>query len=65
MGSNGTLWLLLQVLNVITGTIIVNLESEQGAVRITKLDEILIPRGMWYSLENIGEGSAVLMFTWV
>lgn len=65
VGSNGTLWLLLQVLNVITGTIIVNLESEQGAVRITKLDEILIPRGMWYSLENIGEGSAVLMFTWV
>lgn len=54
----------LQVLNVASGSVIVNLESEKRAVRLTELDEISIPDGMWYSLENIGDKNSVLMFTW-
>lgn len=49
---------------MVSGTIILNLESEKRVVRVTELDEISIPVGMWYSLENIGNKDAVLMFTW-
>lgn len=46
------------------GTVIVNLGSED-VVRLTKMDEIMIPADMHYSLENIGDGDAVILFTWV
>lgn len=54
----------LQVLNIVSGTVIVNLLTEKRAVRLTDLDEISIPVGMAYSLENIGDSDAVLMFSW-
>lgn len=54
----------LQILNIATGKVIVNLESEERAVRITEGDEILIPVGMRYSIENINDGQSVIMFTW-
>lgn len=47
-----------------SGTVIVNLLTEKRAVRLTDLDEISIPVGMAYSLENIGDSDAVLMFSW-
>lgn len=56
--------LLLQVLNIVAGKCIVNLESEGRVVRISEKDEILIPVGMKYSIENINEGHSVIMFTW-
>lgn len=55
---------LLQVLNVVSGTVMVNLESEKQVARLSTFDEISIPVGMWYSIEKIGEAEAVVMFTW-
>lgn len=47
-----------------SGTVIVNLESEHGAVRLTQDDQISIPVNMWYSIEKVSEVDPVLMFTW-
>ena len=47
-----------------SGSVIVNLESEHRVVRMEELDELLIPVNVWYSIENVGDNPAVLMFTW-
>lgn len=65
MGINPpTFSLLLQILNIASGNVIVNLESEERAVRISERDEILLPVGMVYSIENINDTQSVIMFTW-